>query len=60
MTYIYVCKAPYMHIYPVYTYIWQYILVQHIYIYMQHGTLNNHAQATNAAGSSSQHSIMMQ
>ena len=27
---------------------------------MQHKTLNNHAQATDTAGSSSQHSIMIQ
>ena len=34
--------------------------VQHIYIYMQCKTLNNCMQATDAAGSSSQHSITIQ
>ena len=32
----------------------------YICIYMQHETLNKHAQATDAAGSSSQHSIKIQ
>ena len=67
MTYIYVYKAPYMHICPAYMHIWQYILLHtahaayiYIYIYMQRKTLNNHAQATDTAGSSSQHSITIQ
>ena len=43
---IYPCTQPVMHIY--------------IYIYMQYKTLNNHAQATDAAGSCSKHIIMIQ
>ena len=34
--------------------------VQHIYTYMQYETLKNHAQATDATGSSNQHSITIQ
>ena len=32
----------------------------HIYIYMQHETLEHHVQATSAAGSCSQHGIIIQ
>ena len=69
MTYIYIFQALYMHICPAYTHIWQYIPLYtvcaaytyiYIYIYMQCKTLYNHAQATEAAGSSSQHSITIQ
>ena len=73
MTYIYVFQAPYMHICPAYMHIWQYILLRtvhqtvhtiyiyiYIYIYICSETLNNRMQATDAAGSSSQHSIMIQ
>ena len=42
---IYSCTQPTQHIYI------------YIYIYMQHETLNNHVQATNTMGSSSQNSI---
>ena len=69
--YIYVLKAPYMYICPVYTYIWRYIPLNtaraayiyiyiYIYIYMQRKTLNHHMQGTGAAGSCSQHGIMIQ
>ena len=63
MTYINVFKALYMQICPAYMHIWQYILlcIAHTaYIYMQCKTLNNCAQATEASGSSSQHSITIQ
>ena len=67
MTYIYVFQALYMHICLAYMHIWQYIPLctvrtTYIYIYicMQHETLNNHAQATDTAGSSSPHSITIQ
>ena len=54
-----------MHICPVYMHTWQYIPLRtvravYIYIYIQHKTLNNYAQATDAAGSRSQHRIMIQ
>ena len=47
---IYSCAQPEQHIY-IYIY---------TYIYIVQQTLNNHVQATDAAGSSSQHSIMIQ
>ena len=58
MTYIYICKAPYMPC--IYAYMVIYTLAHSlcsIYIYMQRKTLNNRVQATDAAVSSSQHSI---
>ena len=48
--YIYPCTQPALH---THTHIY-------IYIYMQCETLNNLTQATDAAGSSSQHRIMIQ
>ena len=48
---------------PNYMHIWQYILLNTAhaaYIYIQHEILNNHAQATDTAGSSSKHRITIQ
>ena len=60
--YIYVLQALYIHICPVYMHIWQYIPLHSVratYIYMQCETQKYHVQATNTAGSCSQHSIMI-
>ena len=51
MTYIYILKALYMHMYP--------FTQTELHIYMQCDTLKLHVQATGAARSCSQHSIMI-